>query len=176
MTRGERIKRLKHFYSRLPKVACQMKCGGPILNTCTIVSGTELERQRIEAAVGRESLKIKDVNVCPLLKDGKCTVYELRPTVCRMWGSWAWQPSCPYGCKADRTLTREEAMALLQEAVEIGGPAKLIGWSPYMEIEPADPGGTVRVKFHEDAPAELRKSVREAIKISHVLDELWEKP
>jgi len=157
-------------------VACQTKCGGPILNCCTIVSATELERERIEAAVGREALKIKDVNICPLLKDGKCSVYELRPTVCRMWGSYAWQPPCLYGCKADRTLTREQAMALLEEAVKIGGPPKLLGWSPYMEIEPADQGGTIKVKFHDDAPPELRESVRKAVDISHVLDQLWEKP
>jgi hypothetical protein len=176
MSTGDRIKRLKHFYARLPKVACQGKCAGPLLNVCTVVSATELERDRIEAAVGHEALEIKDVNLCPLLKDGKCTVYDIRPTICRMWGSWAFQPPCPYGCKADRTLTRAESMALLQEAVKIGGPAQLIGWSRYMEIRPVDAGGTVTFKFHDDAPPGLRESVHKAINISHVLDALWEKP
>ncbi len=37
------------------------------------------------------------VESCPALVDGRCSVYEIRPLVCRLWGSVEEMP-CPHGC------------------------------------------------------------------------------
>jgi hypothetical protein len=37
---------------------------------------------------------------CPALKDGRCSVYDVRPTLCRLWGVVEDMP-CPWGCVPD---------------------------------------------------------------------------
>lgn len=58
---------------------------------------------------------------CPALQGGRCTVYDIRPTVCRLWGSSDEVP-CPWGCvpKGGR-LSVSEARSLFQISLEIGG-------------------------------------------------------
>jgi Fe-S-cluster containining protein len=57
---------------------------------------------------------------CPALADGRCTVYEDRPTICRLWGAAQSMP-CPHGCTPADALTQEESHELLRQAGEAGG-------------------------------------------------------
>lgn len=57
-----------------------------------------------------------------LTDEGRCSVYDVRPMVCRLWGL---VPSmrCPYGCKPEGGyLSEREGMRMLLEANAIGGP------------------------------------------------------
>ena len=55
-----------------------------------------------------------------LAPNGRCTVYSLRPLVCRMWGVVRAMP-CPWGCEPERWLTDREAMKLMAAAAELSG-------------------------------------------------------
>jgi hypothetical protein len=52
---------------------------------------------------------------CPLLRQGRCTVYAVRPLICRLWGVVESMP-CPWGCRPERFLTVEEGEALMRQA------------------------------------------------------------
>lgn len=63
--------------------------------------------------------------MCVYLVDGRCSVYQNRPLICRMYGAVESLP-CPHGCKPDRgALPDAESRALLLKATEIGGPPKI---------------------------------------------------
>lgn len=49
----------------------------------------------------------RDVEVCPALVENRCTVYDVRPTICRLWGAGPGM-ACPWGCEPDVPLTPRE--------------------------------------------------------------------
>jgi len=55
---------------------------------------------------------------CPLLKKGKCTVYVVRPLICRLWACVENMP-CFQGCRPERYLTITEADALMHAVEEL---------------------------------------------------------
>lgn len=59
---------------------------------------------------------------CPLLEHDRCTVYRLRPVICRLWGAAESMP-CPHGCVPDsgQLLSDDEALDLMFRALETGG-------------------------------------------------------
>ncbi len=59
---------------------------------------------------------------CPYLdlKTKRCTVYERRPLICRLYGMTEELP-CPFGCKpTPRYLTKAEAQYFAEESRKIG--------------------------------------------------------
>jgi hypothetical protein len=57
---------------------------------------------------------------CPALLEGRCRVYEHRPTICRLWGATQSMP-CPHGCTPADALTQSESHELLVLAATAGG-------------------------------------------------------
>lgn len=56
-----------------------------------------------------------------LAADGRCSVYDLRPLICRLWGT-AKELACPYGCVPEGGwLTYAQTMELLNAARRVGG-------------------------------------------------------
>lgn len=52
---------------------------------------------------------------CPYVSEEKgCTVYPDRPFLCRLYASSEILP-CPYGCKPEKPLTKEETYDLLRQ-------------------------------------------------------------
>ena|SRR2546421_5752017 len=102
---------LEKLYLTLPRLNCQRTCQdacGPIL-----FQGEE--GNRIAARVGGRPRAI-DAARCPLLtRDGRCTVYDIRPMICRLWGLTR-AMACPWGCVPERWLGEDEARALLAQA------------------------------------------------------------
>lgn len=86
---------------------------------------------------------------CPALtREGLCAVYELRPTVCRVWGVTIDLP-CPYGCVPERWLTRAEALEIMALANDIGGaPVGMEGFT----------AATVRAMLRDPAFDELARA------------------
>jgi len=79
---------------------------------------SRVEWQRIIEAVGHEPIGSEDLT-CPLLSDGRCTVYEIRPTICRLWGMVDAMP-CVFGCQPTRLLSRDQGYEFLERAGRIG--------------------------------------------------------
>lgn len=119
---------LAHVYADIPKIDCKGLC----FDSCGLISANKREREQIrdyrrtrnlpyhplagtslkamkntlDQSLANESIR------CPYFKDKRCTVYEVRPAICRLWGVTDAMP-CLFGCKPDRMLTRDEANAIL---------------------------------------------------------------
>jgi Fe-S-cluster containining protein len=76
-----------------------------------------VEWQRVCRA-GGERVGLRG-GICPYLEDERCSVYEVRPLICRLWGVVDSMP-CLWGCQPEpRYLTTEEGYAFLERAREI---------------------------------------------------------
>ena len=49
---------------------------------------------------------------CPALVDGRCSVYEHRPLICRLWGAVESLP-CPHGCEVTPGLLMDTGAHML---------------------------------------------------------------
>jgi uncharacterized protein len=108
-------RRLRALYDELPELECLGLCA----EACAYIGMTSLEQHLISANGGPEISMLDDP--CPALNFmGRCSVYEDRPLICRLWGIADDMP-CHYGCKPSRQLTRNEGFDLLRRAREISG-------------------------------------------------------
>ena len=90
MDTTEEIDRL---YAMLPHIECQRRCQkacGPILMS-------QAESDRIAERIGRMPKDTKDLS-CPMLSPmGNCTIYDIRPAICRLYGLTK-ALRCRFGC------------------------------------------------------------------------------
>jgi Fe-S-cluster containining protein len=126
------------LYERVPKVACKGTCHG----ACCFIEGTisDRERQRLQEATG-ETLRTIDRGVedpvtrldakgnplarwaCSMLdQEGRCRAYEVRPMICRIYGTLR-SLNCHEGCIPERWLDEREGALLVFESLLIGGGA-----------------------------------------------------
>ena len=116
MRKSEKLQRL---YSKLPRLNCQKKCQ----DSCGPIAMTGTEHRAILERTGLKRVYCnKDTMNCGLLRDGVCSVYDIRPLICRLWGIVD-NPKmkCPHGCIPDYWLTDRQAHAFMAEANKISG-------------------------------------------------------
>jgi len=122
MINPEKIARLEALYARIPKMK---NCNGKCEDSCTVIPVTPLEKERLEAAMGRVfgpvGLPPGKVR-CSALVDGKCSQYDIRPFICRAFGVVN-HPfmKCEYGCKPERWLSGIELYSMINELHGICG-------------------------------------------------------
>lgn len=128
----EAIAELEKMYATIPA----MECKGLCTSYCGPIGMGETERLRIlerighppfskifptihdlDDLAGRELLSRVAVGclTCPMLKDGRCKVYDIRPMICRLWGA-SEDLRCPHGCRPKKLLTRAESKHLIRAA------------------------------------------------------------
>lgn len=115
MQYAEAVQALEALYARLPRITCQRQCQ----EACGPVLMSRLEWLRVRRhAPGKGTLT--PALTCPMLRQGRCAVYGVRPLICRLYGLID-DPRmrCPFGCVPERWVTQAEAQALLEEAQEI---------------------------------------------------------
>ena len=95
------------LYAELPKLACRGLCA----ESCGPIALTPLEEQRIVEVAGSAPTFGPDL-VCSMLVDERCSVYQVRPALCRLWGLVESMP-CPWGCKPDRYLSDADGYSFL---------------------------------------------------------------
>jgi putative zinc- or iron-chelating protein len=130
---------LDALYAELPRLHCQRKC----FECCGPLLIPKIEWKRIEDAgkfvplANLDTVKLHDwfefmgkhnlvamhpdeTLSCRLLMPftGKCTVYAIRPLICRIWGCCTWM-RCPHGCEPDRWLSQTEVEGLFQKVLAI---------------------------------------------------------
>lgn len=106
---------LDGLYASLPRIDCQKKCG----SFCGPIAMGPQEWDRVVARVGREpsaQTLMRDLR-CPFATPkGTCSVYDVRPLICRLWGTVKDAMECPHGCVPERWLTTDEAWTLLRSS------------------------------------------------------------
>lgn len=92
---------LAHLHAQIPDPACKGLC----VQACGPIDMHPYERARIRRAgvtipapadAVAQMLHGEDYT-CPALVDGRCSVYEIRPTLCRLYGA-AEDLRCEHGC------------------------------------------------------------------------------
>lgn len=119
---------LDRLYKTLPHIKCKQLCQ----DCCGPIAMTEAEWRRIVDRVGcvtpvqRMMLKLEsrqsigravitDCETCPLLRDGQCSIYDIRPLICRIWGLVK-DMRCPHGCTPKFWLSPRQSYELLSQA------------------------------------------------------------
>lgn len=123
--------KLDAIYAKLPSVVCKGLCH----DSCGLIPLAKAERDAIAEHTGRRVKTIPNVLVdlhsshllmrpadesmqCRYLKKGRCSIYKVRPMICRLYGVAEGMP-CPHGCSPLRLVTRQEAHDLIKETAEL---------------------------------------------------------
>ncbi|MGH9095390.1 MAG: YkgJ family cysteine cluster protein [Acidimicrobiales bacterium] len=122
--RRKRELSLADVYARIPEVPCKGLCQ----ESCGPIAMSQDEDRRLRElrvtipsmAEGVAAIDRGEEYWCPALRDGRCTVYDDRPTICRLWGATRSMP-CPHGCTPNDALSQEESFDLLALAARAGG-------------------------------------------------------
>ena len=99
---------IEDIYSLLPDFECIPGC----IECCRdfgVASRTRVENERIQEflrAHGREPL-LRQGTTCPYLCEQGCTIYPVRPLICRLYGTSPNYP-CIRGAKPMRLLHEDE--------------------------------------------------------------------
>ena len=115
---------LADVYDSIPEVPCKGLCQdscGPI--AMSIEEDARLRARGVEIPSMVDTVAAIERGedyYCPALRNGRCSVYDERPTICRLWGATQSMP-CPHGCTPPDALTQQESYALLVRAGEAGG-------------------------------------------------------
>lgn len=111
---------LDDLYDQLPSLECKGLCH----DSCTVIPASELERRRIAATgktlgppISHEYLRTLVASGrtprCPALGPlNTCTVYAIRPFICRAFGVAAGL-RCEHGCIPDKILPDGELQRVL---------------------------------------------------------------
>lgn len=118
-----KYRKLEALYSKIPNIKCKGLCHP----SCTIVPAAKIEMKRARERMGKNpfnpivaSRKLQSLTdttkipTCQALSEGRCSIYTIRPAICRIYGV-AQGLDCHFGCKADKTMTKDEAYALIRE-------------------------------------------------------------
>ena len=110
------ILKIAAAHAGIPSFDCKSGCSeccGPVIMSC-------LEWERICERLGCEPKGDWTTLNCPMLKDGRCSVYDIRPTICRLFGVVKGKLLCPHGCRSERLLTDAEAQMLIGKVERLG--------------------------------------------------------
>ena len=115
---------LERIYRSVPSVKCRGLCA----ESCGPIDMSPAERRRL-TELGVDIPAVADIlpevmagnpGVCPALVDNRCSVYEARPLICRLWGAVQSMP-CPYGCEVTPGLLMDDgAQELIRRSLNIG--------------------------------------------------------
>ena|SRR2546421_4656866 len=113
---------LDALYAAIPHLDCKRLCQ----QSCGPIVMSRREWDRIEARRGAARMYASAENrrtmVCPYLDaaSGACSVYAVRPLICRLWGVVK-RMRCPWGCKPERWLSDKQARKLLRAVQRLSG-------------------------------------------------------
>lgn len=97
---------VRRLWDQVPDAGCKGLC----IDSCGPVVASD-EEAEILADLGAVLDFDRDTLTCNQLVDGRCSVYENRPLLCRLWGAVPKMP-CPFGCEP--TLTDAGGSALMR--------------------------------------------------------------
>lgn len=117
----DRVADLEQLYAELSQIQCKGRCA----ESCGPIAMSPLERQRLK----ERGIEITPLTpTCPALTQiGLCSVYDVRPMICRLWGLVE-QMTCPWGCRPEGGfLDDATARRLLRRADVVGAKTVPVG-------------------------------------------------
>ena len=129
MNNTAKLAKIDELLSGLPTFQCKEGC----FDCCGPVIISRLEYMRCIKASGRSAKDVKQqmqsdlkqgIYTCPLFdaETKKCSVYEVRPAICRLFGVVKGELLCPHGHAPDPSvlLSDEQSRAILRKVGELG--------------------------------------------------------
>lgn len=115
------LRELDAIYAELPTIECKGLCGK---TNCGPVHGCKVEDRNIREATGKPlQFPMVSINAldCPhLTKENRCSIYEVRPLICRLFGMVQVRPMiCPHGCKPSRWMSHAEANDFMKRVFDL---------------------------------------------------------
>jgi Fe-S-cluster containining protein len=115
------LAKLEALYKRIPKVECKGLCH----QSCTLIPAADIESKRAKerlhynpfqpAKDAMEITKTGKIPSCRALKDNRCSIYHIRPAICRLYAA-AEGLDCPFGCQPkEAKISKQEAYNLIRE-------------------------------------------------------------
>lgn len=115
-----KIKKLQASYAKIPEIDCKGLC----YKSCTIIPASKIEMKRARGRLGgknpfisidaKVTLNNEKIPVCAALKDGRCSIYHARPSICRLYGVTEGL-ECGFGCIPKEKLSKQEAFSIIRE-------------------------------------------------------------
>jgi len=104
-------RKIRKLYERIPTFTCQEGCTA----CCGPVPFAKSEWEGVEP-----KLQMTQGIKCPYAQEGKCSIYEQRPFMCRLFGAVD-DPRlvCSRGCGPDKKLTIKEGRELLKRYKQV---------------------------------------------------------
>lgn len=108
---------MDNLAASIPRIACKGLCQ----QFCGTIAATRLEVDRITTMSGAPLEYKPATGQCSkLTHEGRCSVYNRRPIICRLWGV-SEELRCPHGCIPDAMLTKKETDDIIKQSRAIGG-------------------------------------------------------
>jgi uncharacterized protein len=122
---NKKIKTLEEIYKKIPPIECKGMCH----HSCTVIPAAKIEIKRARERLKKNPFNSpaqastymeenKNVPSCKALIDKRCSIYTMRPAICRLFGVVE-NLKCPYGCIPERYLTKKESYDIIQEIADI---------------------------------------------------------
>jgi hypothetical protein len=143
---------LDALYRELPTLDCQRQCQ----DCCGPIAMSRVEWQRICRKLGHVPRGADDL-VCPMLQQGLCSVYHIRPVICRLWGVTETLP-CPWGCQPQpRYLTHEEGLVYCARADYISDPEHAMPPEEFERLLASHPDRLAMSRLFVQQPGAVRR-------------------
>lgn len=116
---------LKKVYDQVPSIKCKGLCqefcgalAGPQFGTTKAYTAIEeaamVKRCGSAPRTRGDSTEDEDLGCNKLTPEGRCSIYEHRPLICRVWGVTT-KMRCPHGCEVEKVLSTEEVGKLYDQ-------------------------------------------------------------
>lgn len=129
MNNTAKLAKIDALLGGLPAFQCKEGC----FDCCGPVIMSRMEYMRCIQASGRTAEDVKrqmqknlkqGIYTCPLLdpETKKCSVYTVRPAICRLFGVVKGELLCPHGCAPESSalLTDAQSREILRKVEELG--------------------------------------------------------
>jgi Fe-S-cluster containining protein len=110
--------KLARAYAKVPRIECKGLCH----TTCGMIPLIGKEKALTERVTTTQwtvlgegrLLYDADRGCCPFLQENRCSIYDERPLMCRVWGA-AEGLECPHGCEPEARMTGKRFKKLTEE-------------------------------------------------------------
>lgn len=118
-----KYRKLDKIYDTIPSLECKGFCH----DSCTVIPTSKIETTRAIERLGYDPFniefnkpvtKVSDIPRCGALKNNRCTMYDIRPAICRVYGV-AQGLDCGFGCKPKQIMSRDKAHEIFRKIEEL---------------------------------------------------------